>query len=64
MNKKKIIDCFDCSDGVSGFLIRPTGEMMAVIAMHKLSAVIFCVLGIAHAVQYKTGKRRGKQYVS
>ena len=48
----------------SGFLIRPTGEMMAVIVMHKLSAVIFCVLGIAHAVQYKTKKRRGKQYVS
>jgi hypothetical protein len=45
-------------------LIRPTGEMMAVIVMHKLSAVIFCVLGIAHAVQYKTKKRRGKQYVS
>ena len=37
---------------------------MAVIAMHKLSAVIFCALGIAHAVQYKTEKRRGTQYVS
>ncbi len=69
MNKKKIIDKLLIVSivvmAVSGFLIRPTGEMMAVIAMHKLSAVIFCVLvGIAHAVQYKTKKRKGKQYVS
>ena len=68
MNKKKIIDKLLIVSivvmAVSGFLIRPTGEMMAVIVMHKLSAVIFCVLGIARAVQYKTKKRRGKQYVS
>ena len=42
MNKKKIIDKLLIVSivvmAVSGFLIRPTGEMMAVIAMHKLSA--------------------------
>ena len=54
MNKKKIIDK----------LLIVSIVVMAVIAMHKLSAVIFCVLGIAHAVQYKTKKRKGKQYVS
>ena len=47
MNKKKIIDKLLIVSivvmAVSGFLIRPTGEMMAVIVMHKLSAVIFCV---------------------
>lgn len=66
MNKKKVIDKLLIISivvmAVSGFLIRPAGELMAVIAMHKLSAVLFCVLGIAHALQYK--RRRGKQDVS
>ena len=56
MKKKKIIDKLLIVSivvmAVSGFLIRPTGEMMAVIVMHKLSAVIFCVLWIANAVKY------------
>lgn len=66
MNKKKMIDKLLIFSilvmGVSGFFIRPTGELMAVIAIHKLSAILFCVLGIAHALQYK--KRRGRQDVS
>ena len=49
MNKKKIIDKLLIVSIVvmasCGFLIRPTGEMMAVIAMHKLSAVIFLRTG-------------------
>ena len=68
MNKKKIIDKLLIVSivvmAVSGFLIRPTGEMMAVIVMHKLSAVIFFGFGVTHAVEYKNKKRRGKQYVS
>lgn len=66
MNKRKVIDKLLIISivvmAVSGFLIRPTGELMVVLAMHKLSAVLFCVLGIAHALQYK--RRRGKQDVS
>lgn len=55
MNKKKFINKLLIISiivmAVTGFLIRPTGEMMAVIAMHKLSAVIFILLGVMHALQ-------------
>lgn len=57
MNKKKFINKLLIISiivmAVTGFLIRPTGELMAVIAMHKLSAVIFILLGVMHALQYK-----------
>lgn len=47
---------------VSGFMIGVTGDSMAVILLHKLSAVIFCVLSLTHILQYK--RRKGKRYVS
>ncbi|MFR5556924.1 MAG: hypothetical protein ACLTKE_08890 [Coprococcus sp.] len=63
MNKKKIIDKLLIVSivvmAVSGFLIRPTGEMMAVIVMHKLSLLLFLRAGEKMVcVQYKTKKRR------
>ena len=38
---------------ISGFLIRPMEGQMIIVAIHKLSAVIFCVLGVLHVLQYK-----------
>ena len=49
MNKKKIIDKLLIVSivvmAVSGFLIRPTGEMMAVIVMQSFRRLFFAYWG-------------------
>ena len=66
MNKRKIVNrlliVFLIIMAVSGILIRPLGEGMLVIMLHKLSAVLFCVLCVVHGLQYR--KRKVKKYVS
>lgn len=66
MNRKKLVNklliVFVIMMAVTGFLIRPMGEAMWMIGLHKLSAVMFCVLCVMHGLQYR--KRKGKQYVS
>ena len=65
MNRKminKILILFLIIMAVSGFLIRPLSESMMMVAIHKLSAVIFCVLCLMHGLQYR--KKRGKRDVS
>lgn len=47
---------------VSGGLIRPMGDSMMMLAVHKLSAVIFVVFNIVHILQHR--KRKGNSYVS
>lgn len=47
---------------VSGILIRPMGDSMVILIVHKLSAVIFVIGSIVHILQHK--KRKGKSYVS
>lgn len=63
MNRKMINRCliiFLIIMAVSGFLIRPLGESMMMAAVHKLSAVVFCVLCVLHGLQYRKRKDRRK----
>lgn len=47
---------------ISGILIRPMGDAMVMLAVHKLSAVIFVICNIVHILQHR--KRKGNSYVS
>lgn len=59
MNRKiidKLLILFLIIMAASGFLIRPLSETMIIIAIHKLSAVVFCVLCVFHGLQYRKRK--------
>lgn len=42
---------------LSGFLIHPMGEILAVKVIHKLSGVLFCLFLLGHATRYKAFRK-------
>lgn len=64
MNRKiinKLLILFLIIMAASGFLIRPLSETMIIIAIHKLSALVFCVLCVFHGLQYRNRKIKGSK---
>lgn len=45
---------------VSGFLIPVLKSWVWISAVHKISAVLFCVFCMMHILQYKRGRREKK----
>lgn len=46
---------------LSGFLIHPLGELMAIKIVHKMSGLLFCIFLIGHATRYGKRLRKGRK---